>query len=129
MYKNRSRLRLGIKHSECVPTFRAERLSWNFGVPLLLHYSWHFISLDGIVGNAFSKPNAEPPAWAITLMIVFPSPCMVAMALCIPDSMGLFVSKACNSHFGRPHIARRLMLFLSFACLLLFDILFNTGLH
>jgi hypothetical protein len=111
-----------------VPTFQRERLAWNFGVPLLVAIIPGILfRLMGIVGNAISKPNAEPPAWAITLMIVFQILGMVAMAFVFLIRWDYSFRKLAALTSGRPHFARRLTLLLSFACLLIFDILFNTG--
>ncbi|MFN7877254.1 MAG: hypothetical protein ACK5PB_18180 [Pirellula sp.] len=105
-----------------------ERLAWNFGVPLLVAVIPGILfRLMGMVGSTMLKPNAEPPAWAITLMIVFQILGMVAMAVVFLIRWDYSFRKLATLTSGRPHIVRRLLLYLSFVCLLLFDILFNFG--
>lgn len=105
-----------------------ERLAWNFGVPLLVAViPGVLFRLMGMAGGYISKPNAEPPVWAITLMIVLQVLGMVAMAVVFLIRWDYSFRKLAVLTSERPHIARRFMLFLSFACLLLFDLLFNIA--
>jgi hypothetical protein len=105
-----------------------ERLAWNFGVPLLVAVIPGILfRLLGMVGSYMSKPNAEPPGWAIALMIFLQILGMVAMAVVFLIRWDYSFRKLATLTSGRPHFFRRLMLLLSFACLLVFDILSNTG--
>jgi hypothetical protein len=60
-------------------------------------------------------------------MILFQILGMVAMAVVFLIRWDYSFRKLATLTLGRPHIVRRFMLFLSFACLLVFDILFNTA--
>lgn len=105
-----------------------EHLAWSFGVPLLVAVIPGILfRLMGMVASTMLKPNAAPPAWAIALMIAFQVLGMVAMAVVFLIRWDYSFRKLAILTSGRPHIVRRLLLFLSFACLLLFDILFNLG--
>lgn len=105
-----------------------EHLAWSFGVPLFVAIiPGVLFRLMGIVASTMLKPNAAPPAWAITLMITFQVLGMVAMAVVFLIRWDYSFRKLAILTYGRPYIARRLSLFLSFACLLLFDVLFNFG--
>ncbi len=109
-------------------TVQHERLAWNFGVPLLVAVIPGILfRLLGMVGSFMSKPNTEPPGWAISLMILLQILGMVAMAVVFLIRWDYSFRKLATLTSGRPHIVRRFMLFLSFACLLVFDILFNTA--
>lgn len=105
-----------------------EPLAWNFGVPLLVAIIPGILfRLLGAVGSLMSKPNAEPPGWMITLMIILQILGMVTMAVVFLIRWDYSFRKLATLTSGRPHIVRRFMLFSSFACLLVFDILSNTG--
>lgn len=105
-----------------------EHLAWSFGVPLVVAIIPGILfRLLGLVGSFMSKPNADPPTWAIVLMILLQILGMVAMAVVFLIRWDYSFRKLAVLTSGRPHIARRFMLFLSFACLLLFDLLFNVA--
>lgn len=84
-------------------------------------------TLLGFILRGLDRPGAEAPGFVILAMIAVEMLGMIAMALVFLTRYELGMRNLMKDTNGQPHVWRRLALMLSFACLLIFDVVTNVS--
>lgn len=84
-------------------------------------------TLLGFISKGLDEPGAEAPLLVIVAMIAVQTLGMIAMAFVLLTRLELGMRTLIDYTNGHPHVWRKRTLMLSFACLLIFDVVTNVS--